>query len=81
LGTDKSVDVLEYKPQTEYVEVSNEFATVLVRKVMTRNGARLEITSPKLGYHVYLDPLQLESLTWISKEVYDEFLKTPFGPR
>ena len=66
--------------QAEYTEIANEFATVLVRKVHTRNGVRLEIFAPKLGYRILLDPLELESLTWQSSETFSKFLETPFGP-
>jgi hypothetical protein len=69
-----------YTPVTDYIEIANEFAYVLVRKVLTRNGARIEIFSPKLGYRVYLDPINLESITWAPEEVFDKFLENPFGP-
>ncbi len=62
------------------IEVTNEFATVTVKKVWTRNGARLEIRSPRLGYRIQLDALALESLTWQSMETFTRFLETPFGP-
>lgn len=60
--------------------LSNEFATVVVRKVRTGNGVRLEIESPKLDYTIRLDPLELESLSWQDKESFSKFLETPFGP-
>jgi hypothetical protein len=60
--------------------IANEFAMVYVRKVLTRNGERLEIESPKLGYKIQLDPLELESISWQPKEVFSRFLRTPFGP-
>lgn len=44
------------------VSISNEFARVVVRKVYTRNGERLEITAPFFHAIVRLDPLQLETL-------------------
>jgi hypothetical protein len=62
------------------IEVSNEFAIVSVRKVLTRNGARLEIHSPRLGHKIRLDALALESLTWQPMETFTKFLETPFGP-
>ena len=64
----------------EPVELANEYATVQVRKVHTRNGVRLEIVSPKLGRGIRLCPLELEALTWQSHETFSEFLRTPFGP-
>jgi hypothetical protein len=65
---------------TEPLEIGNEFAFVRVRKIWTRNGERLEITAPKLGYQIRLDPLELESLTWQTTETFSKFLETPFGP-
>jgi hypothetical protein len=62
------------------IEVSNEFATECVRKVWTRNGARLEISSTRLGHRVQLDAPALESLTRQPMETFSRFLETPFGP-
>ena len=61
-------------------ELTNEFATVRVRRVFTRNGVRLEITSPRLGRSIRLDPLSLESLTWQTDETFSEMLRNPYGP-
>ena len=63
------------------IEIGNEFTTVCVQKVDTRNGVRLEISSPRLGYRIQLDALALESLTWQTPETFSRFLETPFGPR
>lgn len=60
--------------------VVNEFAAVRVRKVRTRNGERLEITSPTLGHTIRLDALALESLTWQTPSTFSRFLEKPFGP-
>jgi hypothetical protein len=69
-----------YVPEGDYLQIANEFAVALVRKVKTRNGERLEISSPKLGFKTYLDPIQLESLTWCSKQMFHRLLKDPWGP-
>jgi hypothetical protein len=61
-------------------ELTNEYATVRVRRVHTRNGVRLELTSVKLGTSIRLDPLALESLTWQTSETFSRFLRHPFGP-
>jgi hypothetical protein len=66
--------------QENWLTISNEFTTVRVRTVNTRNGARLEIQSPKLGRSIQLDPLELESLTWWDARQFSELLKTPYGP-
>lgn len=63
------------------IDVVNEFATVKVRKVWTRNGERLEIASPRLGYAIHLDALALESLTWQTMQTFTNFLEEPYGPR
>jgi hypothetical protein len=60
--------------------LANEFAEVVVRKVTTRNGVRLEIAAPKLGRRVRLCPLELEALTWQTSESFSRLLATPFGP-
>lgn len=59
-------------------EIANEFARVLVRRRFTRNGVRLEISSPRTESRVLLDAMLLESLTWQSDEGLARFLKTPF---
>ena len=64
----------------ESLELANEYASVQVRRVHTRNGVRLEILSPQLGRAIRLCPLELESLTWQTHETFSEFLRTPFGP-
>lgn len=67
-------------PGTEPVELANEYAAVEVRKVHTRQGVRLEIVAPRLGRGIRLCPLELETLTWQSHELFSELLETPFGP-
>ncbi len=62
------------------LEITNEFALIRVRKIWTRNGARLEIRSPRLGCAIRLDALALESLTWQPMDTFTKFLETPFGP-
>lgn len=64
----------------EPLELANEYASVVVRKVHTRNGVRLEIASPQLDRAIRLCPLELESLTWQTPETFSSLLRTPFGP-
>ncbi len=61
-------------------KIGNEFTTVTIRHVVTPNGGRLEIESPKLGKSIRLDPLELESLTWQTVDTFSKFLESPFGP-
>lgn len=60
--------------------ISNEFAEVLVKKVKTGKGVRLEIEAPKKGESIRLDALSLESLTWQDESLFSTFLETPHGP-
>jgi hypothetical protein len=60
-----------------YIEISNKNAVVLVRKVRTRNGVRLEIYSPETDRRVYLDPLLIESLSWQTAETFSDTLQDP----
>jgi hypothetical protein len=62
------------------VEIGNEFSLVRIRKVLTRNGERLEIVSAKLGSGIRLDAIELESISWQPHETFTRFLETPFGP-
>lgn len=67
-------------PAARRLSIANEFTTIHVRKVFTRNGERLEVHSPKLGFTVRLDPLELEALTWQPPETFSALLHTPYGP-
>ena len=59
------------------MELSNEFASVRVELVQTRNGERLRIFAPRVGREILLDPVELESLTWQSHELFTTFLERP----
>ena len=63
--------------EDKYTEISNKNAVVLVRKVRTRNGVRLEIYSPETDRRVYLDPLLIESLSWQTAETFSNTLQDP----
>lgn len=63
--------------EDKYTEISNKNAVVLVRKVRTRNGVRLEIYSPETDRRVYLDPLLIESLSWQTAETFSDTLQEP----
>lgn len=75
-----SVDAHDGRSAPE-LTVTNEFTSVKVRKVPTRNGELLEIESLRLERSVRLDALILESLTWRSEEDLSRGLETPFGHR
>lgn len=59
--------------------VANEFTGVVVRKVMTRNGERLELTTPKFGYRVLLDAMQLEVISTLAPEKFNELFARNLG--
>lgn len=54
--------------------VANEFADVVVRRVETRNGMRLDIWSPKRGSRVLLDAVALDCLSFQEPELITELL-------
>ena len=60
--------------------VSNEFARVRVRADRDGNDLRLAIRSLRTGREVFLDALQLESLTWLDERAFTALLTEPFGP-
>lgn len=62
------------------ITLNNEFTIVTIEKVQTGNGERLRISSPRLGYSIDLDPLELEALTWQTVETFSFLLHTPYGP-
>ena len=65
---------------SDAIVVANEFATVTVRRVRTRNGERLEIRSHTHDRSVRLDAIALEALTWSDALTVGEGLSTPLGP-
>ena len=62
------------------IQIANEITVVTLKKVKTHAGERVLVSSPRLGFEVLLDPLQLESLTWQQPELFSELLEKPFGP-
>ncbi|MGO1834424.1 hypothetical protein CZ771_05915 [Actinomycetales bacterium JB111] len=50
------------------IVIANEFADVVVRKVETRNGVRLEIWSPKRGTAIRYDAVALDCLSYQEPE-------------
>ena len=84
-GADNRLDPLrfpehEITPDSDWLEVGNEFATVLVRRVRTRNGTRLEVRSPKRELSVFLDATLLDALSWQTGDSLSLLLETPLEP-
>lgn len=65
---------------TEYTEISNEFATTLVRPVGSGERAVLEVRSPKMGYSIRLGSRILNRLAHQTPEKLSEMLEEPYGP-
>lgn len=54
--------------------ISNEFADVVVTRVRTRNGVRLDIWSPRRGSRVQLDAVALDCLSYQPPETFTAML-------
>jgi hypothetical protein len=67
-------------PAEGELTISNEFARVRVRADQDGNDLRLAVRSLRTGREVFLDALQLESLTWLDERAYQVLLTEPFGP-
>lgn len=74
------LETLRAQAEGEPLRIGNEFSEITVSKVLTRNGARLLIESPKSGQWITLDPLELESLTWQSSATFSAMVGNPFAP-
>ena len=61
-------------PDEPVLTVVNEFADVRIRRICTRNGQRLEISSPRRGTTVLLDAVELDCLTWQPPETFSDLL-------
>ncbi len=58
--------------------VANEFADVVIRKIETRNGVRLQIWSPRRGTVVRFDAVALDCLSYQEPEFITDLLsRTP----
>ena len=56
------------------LELASEFASVAVEVDFVANGPRLRIENRQNGRVVYLDPLELASLTWLTHDQLGPFL-------
>lgn len=70
---------LTVQPVGEPIGIANEFTGVIIRKVLTRNGERLEVTTPKSGYRVLLDAMQLEIISTLTPEAFTELIARRLG--
>lgn len=63
------------RDQGDAIIIANEFADVVVRRVATRNGMRLEIFSPRRGTRVRLDAVELDCLSYQPAETFSALLE------
>lgn len=75
----ESYDDDTVRPVGESIGIANEFTGVQVRKVLTRNGERLEVTTPKSGHRVLLDAMQLEIISTLTHETFTELIARRLG--
>ncbi|NDL60352.1 dihydrodiol dehydrogenase [Phytoactinopolyspora sp. XMNu-373] len=61
------------------IVIANEFADVVVTRVHTRNGVRLDIWSPRRGTRVQLDAVELDCLSYQEPETFTEMLERKPG--
>jgi hypothetical protein len=54
------------------LRIADDDGTVVVEKVFTRTGERLEIAAPRLDRSIRLDAIAIESLTWQDPEAMAE---------
>lgn len=57
------------------IRITNEFADVVITRVRTRNGERLDIWSPRRGTRVQLDAVMLDCLSMQKSETFTELLQ------
>jgi hypothetical protein len=55
------------------MRLENEFASVDVELDTGANGPRLKITDLRTGHVGYLDPFELETLSWLEKDALAPF--------
>jgi hypothetical protein len=67
------------RPVGEPIGIANEFTGAVVRKVLTRNGERLELTTPRTGYRILLDAMQLEIISTLTHEKFSELFARRLG--
>ena len=62
------------------IEMANEFAAVTVRVLETGHGVRLRIESARSGRSIDLDPLELETLTGQTHDLFSGCLRRAVRP-
>jgi len=60
------------------LQISNEYA--VVRLSVVDNGQAIELTSPKMGYGIWVDAHAFTQLVDKPKTFFSALLETPYGP-
>ncbi len=63
------------------MRIANEFAAVQIDLDERGNGPRLRIEDLSTGVHIYLDPLELQSLAWATHRDMTTFARPFFKER
>ena len=61
--------------KAETTTLSDDAASVDVRKIFTPAGERLELEAPMLGRRIRLDAMELEALSWQDTGTFESFLE------
>lgn len=61
--------------------LKNEYASVRVTVDTAGNGARLKVEDLSTGSHIYLDPLELQSLAWATHKDLTALARPQFKER
>jgi len=79
-AADSELSAFRAQAEGDSISIGNEFTEVRVTKVLTRNGARVLIESPRSGQWITLDPLELESLTWQNAATFSAMIGQSYAP-
>lgn len=62
------------------MQIGNEYTTIRIRVHETPSGPMVSLRSPKLEYHCWLNPAELDALARKPAAFFSELLETPLGP-
>lgn len=70
-----ATDRIDDASTTRLVDITNEFAHVVVREVATPDRTLVELTAPKMDFTVYLNALALDGVVRQSTATFTELLR------
>lgn len=62
------------------MQIGNEYTIIRIRRHETAAGPRVSLRSPKLEYHCWLDPAELDAIAHENSDFFSRLLETPLGP-